>query len=65
LLIVELGLRVKKWSELALQASLGRAGEDNQLRAMLEAGMVMLLLMESNGQLTKPFPQAEKFRDAA
>jgi hypothetical protein len=31
----------------------------------LEAGMVMLLLMESNGQLTKPFPQAEKFRDAA
>jgi hypothetical protein len=32
---------------------------------MLEAGMVMLLLMESNGQLTKPFPQAEKFRDAA
>jgi hypothetical protein len=40
-------------------------GEDDQLRAMLEAGTVMLLLLESNGQLTKPFPQAEKFRDAA
>jgi len=25
----------------------------------------MLLLMESNGQLTKPFRLAEKFRDAA
>jgi hypothetical protein len=36
-----------------------------RLIVSLSAAITMLLLMESNGQLTKPFPLAEKFRDAA
>jgi hypothetical protein len=36
-----------------------------RLIVSLSAAIAMLLLMESNGQLTKPFPQAERFRDAA